>query len=149
MFGGFQRQKAGVPISAAGMLRMICQRICATTSLGYVWEHLGSKKPVTDGAGATAYPFPGLLPLPPLLRPLPTRDSRFTTAVLRRYLCCQPFAHQGSTAYLLARCTKPAAGLSTPVCTACTPPNYRPADSRALWANEQHVAEPWLAPWEG
>lgn len=31
-------KKVGVPISAAGMLRRICQRLCATTSLDYVGE---------------------------------------------------------------------------------------------------------------
>jgi hypothetical protein len=53
MFSGFQSQKVGIWCSAAGMPRRIRQHSCATTSLGYAWEDLGSKKPVEDGASKT------------------------------------------------------------------------------------------------
>ncbi|BBH23272.1 hypothetical protein Back11_46170 [Paenibacillus baekrokdamisoli] len=43
------------------MPRRICQRPCATTSLGYAWEDLGSKKPVEDGADKTIWFEPRLV----------------------------------------------------------------------------------------
>lgn len=33
----------------------ICKRLCATTSVGYAWEQLESKKPVENGAGETIW----------------------------------------------------------------------------------------------
>jgi hypothetical protein len=44
MFERFQRRKVGGRSSAARMPRRICQRPCATTSLGYAREDFGSKR---------------------------------------------------------------------------------------------------------